>query len=81
MFMKSRNNGDLVEIIDLQALYDPNLAGVRGRFHAGEEMPDESDFDKAVTAYEAAVAKLPTFTRAWTPADRTTARPSCPAGR
>lgn len=46
MFLKETKSGDLVEVLDLQALFDPNLSAVNGRFHAGEEMPEPADFAK-----------------------------------
>jgi len=46
MFLKETKSGDLVEVLDLQALFDPNRGSVHGRFHAGEEMPDPGDFAK-----------------------------------
>jgi len=47
MFLRHKSSGDLVEILDLQAAYDPNVQTVAGRFHVGEEMPEPEDFDKA----------------------------------
>ena len=47
MFLKERKSGDLVEILDLTALFDPCREQVQGRFHAGEEMPEAADFTKA----------------------------------
>ncbi|TDY04278.1 acetyltransferase [Thiohalophilus thiocyanatoxydans] len=46
MYLKDRRNGDLVEILDLGALFDPFEASVSGRFHAGEEMQDTQSFTK-----------------------------------
>lgn len=47
MFLKSAQNGDLVEVLDLPALFDPLVTVVKGCFHAGEEMPDPDGFSKA----------------------------------
>jgi hypothetical protein len=47
MFLKHIGNGDLVEILDTAILFDPFQAGVPGRYHAGEEMPDAAEFAKA----------------------------------
>lgn len=47
MFLKDKKSGDLVEVLDLQSLIDPSTGAVRGRFHAGEEMPDSQEFSKA----------------------------------
>jgi hypothetical protein len=47
MYLKEKKSGDLVEILDTQALFDPFQASVSGRFHAGEEMQEPQDFNKA----------------------------------
>jgi hypothetical protein len=46
MFLKSRENGDLVEILDVDGLLDPHCGVIEGRYHAGEEMQDAANFDK-----------------------------------
>ncbi len=46
MFLLHKSTGDVVEIIDHQALSNPFKATVKGRFHAGEELQDPEDFDK-----------------------------------
>jgi len=46
MFLKHKPSGDLVEVLDLEALFDPFRTEVRGRFHAGEEMPEPAGFRK-----------------------------------
>ena len=46
MFVKDRESGDYVEILDLQALVDPFKESVLGRFHVGEEMQDAQEFAK-----------------------------------
>ncbi|MFO8023826.1 acetyltransferase [Thiohalophilus sp.] len=46
MYLKDMSNGDLVEITDLGALFDPFEASVTGRYHAGEEMQDAQSFAK-----------------------------------
>jgi len=46
MYLKDRNNGDLIEVLDMAALFDPNSSEVRGRYHAGEEMQEEMPFAK-----------------------------------
>ena len=51
MFLKDKNSGDLVEILDLGGLIDPNLAQVSGRFHAGEEMQDKQSFSKTALQF------------------------------
>lgn len=46
MFLKHKSSGDIVEILDIEALTNPFRIEVKGRFHAGEEMPDPSGFQK-----------------------------------
>ena len=46
MFLKDNRNGDLVEVLDTGALFDPNQSTLQGRYHAGEEMPDPQSFGK-----------------------------------
>lgn len=46
MYLKSKANGDLVEVLDLPALFDPFQAEVSGRMHAGEELGDQDAFRK-----------------------------------
>lgn len=47
MYLRHRPSNDLVEVLDIPALADPNETAVRGRFHAGEELQDPDDFRKA----------------------------------
>ena len=47
MFLKDKTSGDLVEVLDTNALIDPCQEGVQGRFHAGEEMQEPRGFTKA----------------------------------
>ncbi len=47
MFLKDKANGDLVEVLDTHELADPCKSGVRGRYHAGEEMQEPRKFQKA----------------------------------
>lgn len=46
MFLRHAPTGDLVEVLDSDNLYDPFATALRGRFHAGEEMPEPADFMK-----------------------------------
>ena len=46
MYLKDRESGNLVEVLDVHELVDPCRDSLRGRFHAGEEVQDPSDFDK-----------------------------------
>ncbi|MFI9651859.1 acetyltransferase [Guyparkeria halopsychrophila] len=47
MFLKRKDNDNMIEIIDLETLADPALPSVMGRQHAGEEMQDEESVEKA----------------------------------
>ena len=47
MFLKTRQDGSLVEVINLQQLFDPFSTAVQGRLHAGEELQDPDAFLKA----------------------------------
>jgi hypothetical protein len=47
MFLKNKENGDVVEVLDVAALIDPNSSKVAGRYHAGEEMQEPANFDKS----------------------------------
>jgi hypothetical protein len=46
MYLKDKQSGDMVEVVDLGSLIDPCVDQVRGRFHAGEEMQDIQGFTK-----------------------------------
>ncbi len=46
MFLKDRSNGELVEVLDTAALFDPFQTGITGRYNFGEEMPDPTTFTK-----------------------------------
>lgn len=46
MYLKQLSNGDLVEVLDLQGLFDPFEAAVQGRVHAGEELQEPAAFGK-----------------------------------
>ncbi len=47
MFLKNKQNGDAVEVLALDDLFDPNRETVTGRYHAGEELQDPEPFAKA----------------------------------
>ncbi|ACL71803.1 conserved hypothetical protein [Thioalkalivibrio sulfidiphilus HL-EbGr7] len=47
MFVKDRNNGHLVEVIDSASLMDPAQARFKGRYNWGEELPEPEAFAKA----------------------------------
>lgn len=47
MFLKTRQDDSLLEVTNLQQLFDPFAASVQGRLHAGEELQDAEAFLKA----------------------------------
>ena len=47
MFLKSKSHGELVELLEIQNLYDPFKKEILGRFHAGEEMQEPEIFLKS----------------------------------
>jgi hypothetical protein len=49
MFLKIRHDDDssLVEVLNLQQLFDPFATSVLGRLHAGEELQDPAPLTKA----------------------------------
>ncbi len=47
MYLKDKNSGDLVEVLDEVALADPFQATIKGRFHVGEELQDSEEFNKS----------------------------------
>jgi len=51
MFLKRRDNDDMIEILDAEALADPAQPSVVGRQHAGEEMQEEESFEKEDLAF------------------------------
>ena len=51
MFLRHKSSQDLVEVMDLSGLFDPHQERVKGRFHAGEEMPEHEDFSKTALAF------------------------------
>jgi hypothetical protein len=46
MYLKDKNSGDLVEVLDVKALADPFQKNIQGRFHVGEELQEPMGFDK-----------------------------------
>jgi len=47
MYLKHKQSGNLVEILDIKSMADPCLAVVAGRYHAGEELQDPENFSKS----------------------------------
>lgn len=46
MYMKDKKSGDMVEVLDINALINPSSNVVLGRFHVGEELPEQQKFSK-----------------------------------
>jgi len=46
MYLMHRPSGDLVEVLNLEALFDPFRKEVSGRFHAGQAMQEPATFAK-----------------------------------
>ena len=47
MFLISKQDGSLVEVMHLASLFDPFAAALEGRLHAGEELQEPEQFAKA----------------------------------
>lgn len=47
MFLKERGNGHLVEIIDLEELFDSHQRVIKGRYQIGEADQDDDLFAKS----------------------------------
>ncbi|PVY70073.1 hypothetical protein C8D92_110104 [Tamilnaduibacter salinus] len=64
MLLAEKATGHLVEVLDLQGLFNPLEPTVRGCLHFGEEAQDPEPFDKSKLAFPSGEA-LP---RCWTDA-------------
>lgn len=51
MFLRHKASNDLVEVMDLPALFDPFKSSISARLHAGEDMQDTEDFVKSDLAF------------------------------
>ncbi|MBM5818892.1 MAG: acetyltransferase [Cyanobacteria bacterium K_DeepCast_150m_m2_101] len=47
MFLKTRHDGSLMEVLTLPALFDPFATHLQGRLHGGEELQEPEPFVKA----------------------------------
>jgi len=47
MFLRDKSSGDLVDVLDVTALMDPNQESVSVSRHAGEERGDPMDAPKS----------------------------------
>jgi hypothetical protein len=46
MFLKDKNNGRMVEVLELDNLFNPSHQQLLGRYHAGEELQEPEKFSK-----------------------------------
>jgi len=46
MFLKHTKSGDLVEVIELRAMFDPFVGSIQARSQAGEDTQDVHVYDK-----------------------------------
>ena len=46
MYLKHKQSGDLVEVLEVGNLVDPCVSLVPGRLHAGEELQEPTQFSK-----------------------------------
>jgi hypothetical protein len=46
MFLKDKSNGQMVEVLNLEDLFNPSNQELLGRYHAGEELQDPEQFSK-----------------------------------
>jgi hypothetical protein len=46
MYLKHKTSHKLVEVLQVQELFDPCKNGVTGRYHAGEELQEPETFRK-----------------------------------
>lgn len=51
MYLRDKSSGDMVEILDIHALFDPFRTEAEGRLHAGEELQDAALFTKAALVF------------------------------
>ncbi len=47
MFLKERNSGHMIEVINVEELFSPEKLTLQGRFQEGEEVQDEETFVKS----------------------------------
>ncbi len=47
MFLKEKGSKHLVEVLNLEELFDPMKPSFKGRLNIGEEMPEPDTFKKA----------------------------------
>ena len=51
MFLRDKNSGDLVEVVDVTQLIDPNQESVKAVSHVGEERGDPAMLKKSALSF------------------------------
>jgi hypothetical protein len=51
MYLRNKQNGDLVEVLDMTVMVDPCRDELPGRYHAGEELQDPTSFSKSTLVF------------------------------
>ncbi len=51
MFLKHKKTDELIEVIRIEDLHDPNLSEIMGQSHNGEEMQDPTIYPKTDLAF------------------------------
>jgi hypothetical protein len=46
MLLQNKQNGHLVEILDIKQLFDPTQKSINGQYQVGQEEQDPEDFQK-----------------------------------
>lgn len=46
MFLKDKQTGTLVEVLDIESLFDPNKNSISGQTQAGQEEQNADSFEK-----------------------------------
>jgi len=51
MFVKQKSSGHLIEVLNMQDLYDPSQSSFEGRLNIGEDLPEPEQFSKDDTIF------------------------------
>lgn len=51
MFVKQKSSGHLIEVLNMQDLYDPSQSSFEGRLNIGEDLPEAEQFSKGDTIF------------------------------
>ena len=68
MFLKNKQTGNLIEILDVEELFNPNQDAVSGKDQAGQEEQEKASFEKKELIFPSGES-LP---RCWMDANYTT---------